>query len=963
MATVTSLGFSITSRWSGDGVRRARRDIRRLGDDAGPANNSLKITASTLNTVAAAAISLTPALIPISGVALGAAAGLTAMGVAAGSALGIYAFAMKGAIAQTLEMDKAHKKLNPSQKAFITSLNGVKTAMNGVTKSTMSMTLKTASIALDGVAAGVAKLTPIVRAVDPIIRSVAESFKRWASGSGMDRFVQVILTQGVPALRNLMQAGKNVVSVLGTGFRAFLPLGRSISAMLLQGSINLKKWADGGGFQRFIAYVRTNGPAVREFFKALGGAVQTLFIAMKPMAPVSLLIATALAKLIAACPPSVVTALAFAFVGLRLAITAMTVIAVITKLVNGFRAAWFLLNIAFAGTPIGLILTGIALLVAAIVLIATKTTWFQTAWKATWNAVKVAGIATWNALKTAFFAFINAMKTAWNAVNNALRAAWRNAWNFIKSTGQAIWGGIRSGFNGFISGIKSAWNSCVNFLKRIWNAGWNAIRNFGRNTWNNIRSLATAFINGVKNVITRGLNALKSFWNASWNGIKRTATTVWNGIKTAAGVFWRAMKGGFDKLVSGIKTTWNKLKGIVAAPVRFFVNTVYGGMRKAWNNTAGKIPGVPDLPAAHVGFANGGRVTGPGGPRQDRVPAMLSAGEYVINARSASRIGHSRLDALNGGKGGATGAKSGQAGFLLGGLIPNPVDLLKQGAGKAGGIFKMLAGVGGDIFSWGKDLVKSVGRNALQIMFKPISAMVKGIAGKFGGSGMAGKFVSNFVGGAIPNMISGAVGKMQDDSSFLAADFAGGFGSGSGKWLPTVLQALKLAGESAKFAPLVLKAIMKESGGNPNAVNNWDSNAKNGTPSGGLLQTIGPTFNAYAGALRSLGMFNPLANVYAAIRYARARYGGGWAARMAAPGGYAAGGLVTNSFDSGGMLPTGLSLAYNGTGKPEPVGHNLVGRGAGIHVSFTNCTFSGSKTEFEDMVVRAVSEAKRKKRL
>ena len=35
--------------------------------------------------------------------------------------------------------------------------------------------------------------------------------------------------------------------------------------------------------------------------------------------------------------------------------------------------------------------------------------------------------------------------------------------------------------------------------------------------------------------------------------------------------------------------------------------------------------------------------------------------------------------------------------------------------------------------------------------------------------------------------------------------------------------------------------------------------------------------------------------------------------------GFASGGLV-RSYDSGGYLPVGLSMAYNGTGKPEPVG-------------------------------------------
>jgi hypothetical protein len=38
-----------------------------------------------------------------------------------------------------------------------------------------------------------------------------------------------------------------------------------------------------------------------------------------------------------------------------------------------------------------------------------------------------------------------------------------------------------------------------------------------------------------------------------------------------------------------------------------------------------------------TGFASGGFVSGPGGPRSDSIPALLSNGEYVINARSTQR--------------------------------------------------------------------------------------------------------------------------------------------------------------------------------------------------------------------------------------------------------------------------------------------------------------------------------------
>ncbi|MGW3467905.1 transglycosylase SLT domain-containing protein [Saccharopolyspora sp. NPDC000995] len=66
--------------------------------------------------------------------------------------------------------------------------------------------------------------------------------------------------------------------------------------------------------------------------------------------------------------------------------------------------------------------------------------------------------------------------------------------------------------------------------------------------------------------------------------------------------------------------------------------------------------------------------------------------------------------------------------------------------------------------------------------------------------------------------------------------------------------------------------IMHESNGNPNATNNWDSNAAAGTPSIGLMQTIEPTFQSYA--LPGHGdIYNPVDNIIAGTRYAITTYG------------------------------------------------------------------------------------------
>ncbi|MFH7598102.1 LysM peptidoglycan-binding domain-containing protein [Streptomyces racemochromogenes] len=67
--------------------------------------------------------------------------------------------------------------------------------------------------------------------------------------------------------------------------------------------------------------------------------------------------------------------------------------------------------------------------------------------------------------------------------------------------------------------------------------------------------------------------------------------------------------------------------------------------------------------------------------------------------------------------------------------------------------------------------------------------------------------------------------------------------------------------------------VMRESSGNPLAINNWDSNAAAGIPSKGLLQVIDPTFRAYHVPGTAMDSYDPVANITAACNYAAARYG------------------------------------------------------------------------------------------
>lgn len=120
----------------------------------------------------------------------------------------------------------------------------------------------------------------------------------------------------------------------------------------------------------------------------------------------------------------------------------------------------------------------------------------------------------------------------------------------------------------------------------------------------------------------------------------------------------------------------------------------------------------------------------------------------------------------------------------------------------------------------------------------------------------------------------------------------GKYGSSVERWRSTVNRALSMLGiASTANANRTLYQMKTESNGNPYAINDWDINAKNGTPSKGLMQVIDPTFRAYARSPYNKNIWDPMSNILASMRYALSRYGSLAAAYRGV--GYENGGLVS----------------------------------------------------------------------
>ncbi len=183
---------------------------------------------------------------------------------------------------------------------------------------------------------------------------------------------------------------------------------------------------------------------------SIGTSLVTLVQAVTPLAPVSLAIAGALAQLIAAVPPPVLTAIVAGFVAYQVAMAAYngyaTLAAVATKV---WTAGQWLLNAAMSANPIGLVVIAIAALVAIVVVIAKRTTWFQQLWAKAWPAIQRVGEVVWKAVQVAaqlafklIAGYVRFYIGTVRAILSGLRSFAVGAWRAISTAAQRVWSAV-----------------------------------------------------------------------------------------------------------------------------------------------------------------------------------------------------------------------------------------------------------------------------------------------------------------------------------------------------------------------------------------------------------------------------------------------------------------------------------------------------------------------------------------
>lgn len=438
--------------------------------------------------------------------------------------------------------------------------------------------------------------------------------------------------------------------------------------------------------------------------------------------------------------------------GVTLALTAQAiVVGTVTAVFSAYRAvilAWMAVqragiaiqaafNAVMSANPVILIITAIIALGAALVIAYKRSETFRAIVQAAWSGIQTAALWAWNtvlkpifdglviafrlASTAAIWLWENAIQPAFSGIVTAARFLltivatvvllplyllfklvggivmwlWESAIGpaFSGIAAAALWlwkSGIKPAFDGFVAQARLVGSAVIWLWESAVRPAFTAIAAGAVWLWQNgIRPAFDGIVAGIRYLGSAAMWLWTNAIKPAWEGIAAAVNWGWqNGIRPAFDALKRgidSVRDSFSSGVSSIGRIWDGLRDVARRPVQYVVDVVYNdGIRKVWNTVA-DFTGARQLGV--LKFATGGSVFGAGTATSDSIPALLSNGEHVWTAAEVRGAGgHAAVEALRASalRGGSAFAKGGAVGvprFAEGGVV----DWLTGAARKIGG--------------------------------------------------------------------------------------------------------------------------------------------------------------------------------------------------------------------------------------------------------------------------------------
>lgn len=589
-------------------------------------------------------------------------------------------------------------------------------------------------------------------------------------------------------------------------------------------------------------------------------------------------------------------------------------------------AAQWAMNAALSANPIGIIILAIGALVGAILYLWNNNEGFRDFIIGAWEKIKGAFLAVVDWVKDvlvpgfrkffediAAFArkLVEANKLAWEKIIGAFRGAWewvvntfkkwwqgivdifggpinkvrkivevfvgltiyiiRSIWDWLKGTFQKLWAGSVAIFSGPIQKVLDFIGRFVEANKRLFRAVWDWVRGVFAKAWAGVKAIFSGPLDrarqAISNLIGRVRSTVLTIWywardtfQRNWNKFKGIMVAPINLARDAIGKALDRIKDAFGKTKDAIGKAWDKIKSVMAAPVKWVANNVVNPLIGAFNKVARAV-GMEHNQLSEwkfAGFASGGW-TGPGGKFD--VAGIVHADEFVVNKAARGKFESRFPGYLN-----YINRTGNLPGYANGGQVYQPVP----------GRGRRHSGYGWT--TWAGDFPVPMGT--------PIHAWKDGIVAALNRWNYSyGKHVRI-------NHTDGTSSLYAHMSKILVRL---GQMVGGGQVIGRVGSTGNSTGPHLHFETM------------------------GGPYNGGKGSTAGALKKLFAGFTSPLAWLKDL--IAAPLGKLGSIPGGMWGDIIAGLPRMMKDGMIDkiNPFDSGGYLQPGYTLAYNGTGKPEPV--------------------------------------------
>lgn len=378
------------------------------------------------------------------------------------------------------------------------------------------------------------------------------------------------------------------------------------------------------GINKLVNYMQSQGPGLVTTLGQIATAAKNIAVAVTPLAPVTTAVAGALARLVAAVPPSWITAIVAGFLAWNVAIKAYAVVTTAAEVATkAAKVAMVLWNAAVMASNFVIASAQIAAYMAKVVA-TTVASQAAAAAQVIWNGVMVA----------ANFAQATAQLAGYLIKQGAIAAAtkvWAAAqWLLNIAMDANPIGLIVLAVAALIAVVVLLWQYSAAF-RNFWIAAWKMIKEGAVAAWNWIKQAAVVVFNFLIGAVKKYISIYVAAWKfvanaaiAAWNFVKGKAVAFFNWlmampprVKAKLSSMWEGLKSGFRAAINWVIGKWNSLHFTI--PSFSVLGHKFGG------GTIG-VPNIPQL--AHGGIVKaspGGTVVNIAEGGQDEVVAPLSS--------------------------------------------------------------------------------------------------------------------------------------------------------------------------------------------------------------------------------------------------------------------------------------------------------------------------------------------------